>query len=211
MLDVHLTVQGEKWCRGAGPLGSDESALFNVTGCSTERSRKTMQCDGEPVYDEPWLRSDVRRLRLFKIDFIFRTHDLVSFLDGTENVAEAMEFADVHPHEMRTRAPGRSTPSASASAHLPAPRNSWGEEARSAAIAHVLADRRRIVPAGEPTDQLVRRMDVRRFPTALTASCPRMNTTTNDTAAVQRSPRSAAYRQRKRDHLSPKAFAASAA
>ena len=126
MLDLDLTVRAEKECRGAGPFSSGESTPLNVIGCITEPSRKRMQFDAEPVCDEPRLRSDLRRLRLFKIGFVFRTYNLVSFLDGTENAAEAMELADVRPQETRTRAPGCSTTSASASARLCTPRDSWG-------------------------------------------------------------------------------------
>jgi putative ABC transport system ATP-binding protein len=37
--------------------------LLNVIGCVTEPSSGWMRLDGEPVYDQRWLRRDLRRLR----------------------------------------------------------------------------------------------------------------------------------------------------
>ena len=75
-----------------GPSGSGKSTLLNVVGCVTEPSDGWMRLDGEPVYDGAWLRRDLRRMRLEKIGFIFQFHNLLPFLDSTENVVEAMEL-----------------------------------------------------------------------------------------------------------------------
>ncbi len=45
-----------------------------------------------------WLRSDLRRLRLDKIGFIFQSHNLLPFLCAWENVAVA--------NDPRRRQPG---------------------------------------------------------------------------------------------------------
>ena len=104
LVDIALTVRAGETVGLRGPSGSGKSTLLNVIGCVTEPSSGWMQLDGEPVYDGRWLRSDLRRLRLFRIGFIFQTHNLLSFLDSTENVAEAMELAGVRPREARARA-----------------------------------------------------------------------------------------------------------
>ena len=54
-----------------GPSGSGKTTLLNVIGCIVEPNAGWMSLDGEVVYDEGWLRSDLRRLRLEKIGFIF--------------------------------------------------------------------------------------------------------------------------------------------
>ena len=40
-----------------------------------------------------WLTSDLRRLRLEKIGFIFQYPNLLPFLDATDNVAVVLELA----------------------------------------------------------------------------------------------------------------------
>src|SRR3972149_5411512 len=57
-----------------GPSGSGQAALLNVTGCIVEPSGGWMRLDGDVVYDNRWLRADLRRLRLEKIGFIFPFH-----------------------------------------------------------------------------------------------------------------------------------------
>lgn len=62
-----------------------------------------MQLDAEPVYDGVWLRRDLRRLRLERIGFIFRFHNLLPFLNSTENVVEAMELFGTTTRRARER------------------------------------------------------------------------------------------------------------
>jgi putative ABC transport system ATP-binding protein len=154
LADIALTVRPGETVGLRGPSGSGKSTLLNVIGCVTEPSSGWMRLDGEPIYDGGWLRSDLRRLRLFRIGFIFQTHNLLSFLDSTENVAEAMELAGVRPREARARAVtlldylgvGRRTRAF--------PGELSGGEAQRVAIARALANGPRIILADEPTAPL---------------------------------------------------------
>ena len=76
-----------------GPSGSGKTTLLNVIGCILEPTSGFVRLDGEIVYDQRWLRSDLRRLRLDKIGFIFQFHNLLPFLDATDNVALVLELA----------------------------------------------------------------------------------------------------------------------
>jgi len=69
-----------------GPSGSGKSTLLNVIGCITEPNAGSMSLNGELVYDGHWLRSDLRRLRLEKIGFIFQFFNLLPTLSTLENV-----------------------------------------------------------------------------------------------------------------------------
>ena len=60
--------------------------------------------DGDVVYDGRWLRSDLRRLRLQKIGFIFKFHNLLPFLDSTDNVALALDLAGIDAATAHARA-----------------------------------------------------------------------------------------------------------
>ncbi len=77
-----------------GPSGSGKTTLLNVIGCILDPSAGAMVLDGELVLDDGrWLRTDLRKLRLDKIGFIFQFHNLIPFLDATDNVALVLQLA----------------------------------------------------------------------------------------------------------------------
>jgi putative ABC transport system ATP-binding protein len=85
--DVSLTVCSGEVVGLLGPSGSGKSTLLNAIGAIIEPNEGWMRLDGEVVYENRWLRHDLRRMRLEKIGFIFQTHNLLPFLDATDNVA----------------------------------------------------------------------------------------------------------------------------
>ena len=113
-----------------------------------------MRLDGEAVYDGRWLRCDLRRLRLEKIGFIFQTHNLLPFLNATENVAEAMELAGLSSHAARVRAEALLDYLGVGKRRHAMPGALSGGEAQRVAIARALANSPRIILADEPTAPL---------------------------------------------------------
>ena len=91
--NVSLQVHATEVVALLGPSGSGKTTLLNVIGCIVEPSGGWMELDGDVVYDGRWLRSDLRRLRLDKIGFIFQFHNLLPFLDATDNVALMLHLA----------------------------------------------------------------------------------------------------------------------
>src|SRR5487761_1634803 len=106
LIDVDLAVNAGEMIGLRGPSGSGKSTLLNLVACVSEPSTGSIRLDGDLVYDTRWLRRDLRRLRLTKIGFIFQTHNLLPFLNATENVAEAMELAGMSSRQARSRADG---------------------------------------------------------------------------------------------------------
>lgn len=137
-----------------GPSGSGKSTLLNVIGCITEPSRGVMRLDGEAVYDGRWLRSDLRRLRLEKIGFIFQFHNLLPFLDCTDNVAVVLDLAKVPAARARNRARELLDYLEVGKRAAALPAQLSGGEAQRVAIARALANRPRIILADEPTAAL---------------------------------------------------------
>ncbi|MBI4724082.1 MAG: ABC transporter ATP-binding protein [Rhodomicrobium sp.] len=137
-----------------GPSGSGKTTLLNVIGCVTEPSSGCMRLNGEAVYDQRWLRRDLRRLRLEKIGFIFQTHNLLPFLTGIENVMEVMELAGASSANARARAFDLLDYLQVGHRKNAMPAQLSGGEAQRVAIARALANRPKIILADEPTAPL---------------------------------------------------------
>ena len=154
LVDITLDIRAGETVGLRGPSGSGKSTLLNVIGCVTEPSSGWMRLDGELVYDGRWLRSDLRKLRLTKIGFIFQTHNLLPFLNATENVAEAMELTGTPRREAYARAEALLDYLGIGGRRRAMPGTLSGGEAQRVAIARALANSPRIILADEPTAPL---------------------------------------------------------
>jgi putative ABC transport system ATP-binding protein len=137
-----------------GPSGSGKTTLLNVIACILDPSRGRMSLDGEVVYDNRWLRRDLRHLRLEKIGFIFQFHNLLPFLNATDNVAIVLQLAGKEPGEAQERASDLLDYLEVGRRKHAFPAKLSGGEAQRVAIARALANRPRIILADEPTAAL---------------------------------------------------------
>jgi putative ABC transport system ATP-binding protein len=137
-----------------GPSGSGKSTLLNVIGCILEPNSGSMRLNGEMVYDNRWLRSDLRGLRLEKIGFIFQSHNLLPFLNAWENVAIARILAGATSAQAKARALELLDYLGVAHRRDALPAQLSGGEAQRIAIARALANDPRIILADEPTAAL---------------------------------------------------------
>ncbi len=137
-----------------GPSGSGKTTLLNVIGCILDPSSGWMSLDGDVVYDGDWLRTDLRKLRLDKIGFIFQFHNLLPFLDATDNVAVVLQLAGFEWSEARRRAIDLLEYLEVGHRKTSMPAKLSGGEAQRVAIARALANRPRIILADEPTAAL---------------------------------------------------------
>ena len=114
-----------------------------------------MELDGELVLENgKWLRSNLRQLRLDKIGFIFQFHNLIPFLDATDNVALVLQLAGADAVAARQRATELLEYLEVAHRKNAMPAKLSGGEAQRVAIARALANRPRIILADEPTAAL---------------------------------------------------------
>jgi putative ABC transport system ATP-binding protein len=138
-----------------GPSGSGKTTLLNIIGCILEPSTGSMELDGTPVVrDGRWIQRDLRRLRLDKIGFIFQFHNLLPFLDATDNVAVVLQLAGADAASARKRAVELLEHLEVGHRRHAMPAKLSGGEAQRVAIARALANRPRIILADEPTAAL---------------------------------------------------------
>ena len=93
LVDVNMEVYPGQVVGLMGPSGSGKTTLLHCIACILEPSSGRITLDGDVVYDERWLKSDLRRLRLDKIGFIFQYPNLLPFLNGSDNVAMVLDLA----------------------------------------------------------------------------------------------------------------------
>jgi len=137
-----------------GPSGSGKTTLLHCIACILEPSSGRLTLDGDTVYDDRWLKADLRRLRLDKIGFIFQYPNLLPFLDGTDNVAVVLDLAGYPSGAARKRAVELLEYLEVGHRKHAMPRQLSGGEAQRVAIARALANRPRIILADEPTAPL---------------------------------------------------------
>ena len=152
--DVTLDILPAEVIALLGPSGSGKTTLLNVIGCILEPSSGWMKLDGESVYNNKWLRKDLRRLRLDKIGFIFQFHNLLPFLNALDNVALAMDLAGIGAGEAKQRAGELLDYLEVGNRKASMPSQLSGGEAQRVAIARALANKPRIILADEPTAAL---------------------------------------------------------
>lgn len=153
--EVSLDVYPRQVVALLGPSGSGKTTLLNIVGCILDASSGTMDLDGETVLrDGRWQRGDLRRLRLEKIGFIFQFHNLLPFLDATDNVAVVLKLAGVDMSAARKRAAELLDYLEVGHRRTAMPAKLSGGEAQRVAIARALANRPRIILADEPTAAL---------------------------------------------------------
>jgi putative ABC transport system ATP-binding protein len=152
--EVSITVHPGEIVGLVGPSGSGKSTLLNVVACILEPSSGQMLLDGDLVYDNKWLKSDLRKLRLDKIGFIFQFHNLLPFLTTTENVAMVLELAGATTAEAKRRAVELLDYLGVGNRKNAMPSTVSGGEAQRVAIARAMANHPRIILADEPTAAL---------------------------------------------------------
>lgn len=152
--DIEMEVRAGQVVGLMGPSGSGKTTLLNCIACIIEPSTGRMTLDGETVYDGAWLPTNLRRLRLDKIGFIFQYPNLLPFLDATDNVAIVLHLAGYGAADARKRAIDLLDYLEVGHRKHAMPAQLSGGEAQRVAIARALANGPRIILADEPTAPL---------------------------------------------------------
>jgi len=154
LVDINMEVYPGQVVGLMGPSGSGKTTLLNCIACILEPSSGRLTLDGEVVYDDRWLRYDLRRLRLQKIGFIFQYPNLLPFLSGSDNVSIVLELAGLTAAAAQARAVDLLNYLEVGHRKHANPAQLSGGEAQRVAIARALANQPRIILADEPTAPL---------------------------------------------------------
>jgi len=154
LIDINMEVFPGQVVGLMGPSGSGKTTLLNCMACILEPSGGRLALDGEVVYDDRWLKADLRRLRLDKIGFIFQYPNLLPFLDATDNVAVVLHLAGLGSAAALARAVELLDYLEVGHRRHAMPSQLSGGEAQRVAIARALANQPRIILADEPTAPL---------------------------------------------------------
>jgi putative ABC transport system ATP-binding protein len=154
LIDINMEVYPGQVVGLMGPSGSGKTTLLNCIACIMEPSGGRLTLDGEVVYENHWLRADLRRLRLNKIGFIFQYPNLLPFLNGNDNVAVVLTLAGFSSRAAQERADDLLDYLEVGHRSHAMPAQLSGGEAQRVAIARALANRPRIILADEPTAPL---------------------------------------------------------
>ncbi|RWB97391.1 MAG: ABC transporter ATP-binding protein [Mesorhizobium sp.] len=154
LIDINMEVFPGQVVGLMGPSGSGKTTLLNCMACILEPSGGRLTLDGEAVYDDQWLKADLRRLRLDKIGFIFQYPNLLPFLDATDNVAVVLHLAGFSAAAAHKHAVELLDYLEVGHRKHAMPAQLSGGEAQRVAIARALANRPRIILADEPTAPL---------------------------------------------------------
>jgi putative ABC transport system ATP-binding protein len=152
--DITLSVSAGEVVGLRGPSGSGKSTLLNLVACILEPDEGVLRLAGETVWQGRWAKADLRALRRRTIGFIFQFHNLLPFLDATDNVALAMTLNDVPLAEARDRARALLDYLQVGKRAAAMPAKLSGGEAQRVAIARALANQPHIILADEPTAAL---------------------------------------------------------
>ncbi len=154
LVDINMEVYPGQVVGLMGPSGSGKTTLLNCIACIMEPSSGRLTLDSEVVYEDRWLKADLRRLRLDKIGFIFQYPNLLPFLDGSDNVAVVLHLAGFNAAAARARAIELLDYLEVGHRKHALPKQLSGGEAQRVAIARALANKPRIILADEPTAPL---------------------------------------------------------
>jgi len=154
LIDINMEVYPGQVVGLMGPSGSGKTTLLNCIACILEPSSGRLTLDSEIVYDDHWLRADLRRLRLDKVGFIFQYPNLLPFLDGTDNVSVVLNLAGFNAATARAHAVDLLNYLEVGHRKHAMPSQLSGGEAQRVAIARALANHPRIILADEPTAPL---------------------------------------------------------
>ena len=150
--DINLSIGKGEFLAVAGPSGSGKTTLLNLVGGLDASDAGSIIVDGN-AFDQ-MSQSQLAKLRLHKIGFVFQAYNLIPVLSATENVEFVMLLQGIPSSERRERAQAILDDVGLAGKYDRRPSELSGGQQQRVAVARAIVSNPSIVLADEPTANL---------------------------------------------------------
>ena len=150
--NVSLDIEKGGFVALAGPSGSGKTTLLNIIGGLDTPSSGNVTVDGQTFGDMN--QSELAKLRLQKIGFIFQAYNLIPVLSAVENVEFVMLLQGIEKKERRRRAKEILDDVGLEGKYGRRPAELSGGQQQRVAVARAIVANPAIVLADEPTANL---------------------------------------------------------
>jgi putative ABC transport system ATP-binding protein len=150
--DINLSIEKGEFLAVAGPSGSGKTTLLNLVGGLDVSDAGSIIVDGN-AFDQ-MSQSQLAKLRLHKIGFVFQAYNLIPVLSATENVEFVMLLQGIPSSERRERAQAILDDVGLEGKYDRRPSELSGGQQQRVAVARAIVSNPAIVLADEPTANL---------------------------------------------------------
>jgi putative ABC transport system ATP-binding protein len=150
--DINLSIKKGEFLAVAGPSGSGKTTLLNLIGGLDLSDSGSIIVDGN-AFDQ-MSQSQLAKLRLHKVGFVFQAYNLIPVLSATENVEFVMLLQGVPANERRERAKAILDDVGLEGTYDRRPAELSGGQQQRVAVARAIVSNPSIVLADEPTANL---------------------------------------------------------
>ena len=150
--DINLSIEKGEFLAVAGPSGSGKTTLLNLVGGLDASDGGSIIVDGN-AFDQ-MSQSQLAKLRLHRIGFVFQAYNLIPVLSAAENVEFVMLLQAIPSRERRERAKAILDDVGLAGKYDRRPSELSGGQQQRVAVARALATGPELVLADEPTGNL---------------------------------------------------------
>ncbi len=149
---IDLTVAKGEFMMLVGPSGSGKTTLLSILGCVLKPTAGESFLFGQPLHGRP--ESDLPKLRLEYIGFIFQGHNLMPALTSEENVALPLELRGYSTKAALVEAREVLSAVGLADKLKSLPQDLSGGQRQRVSVARAVAGRPPLILADEPTASL---------------------------------------------------------
>ncbi len=150
--DVSFCIETGAFVALAGPSGSGKTTLLNLIGGLDSADSGDITVDGNPFGQMS--QSQLAKLRLYKVGFVFQAYNLIPVLSAAENVEFVMLLQGIPVSERKQRARAILDEVGLGGKYDRRPAQLSGGQQQRVAVARAIVSNPSIVLADEPTANL---------------------------------------------------------